>query len=527
MKETKKILTAAVLCTSMIFAGSNSVLAAETYQDIESSALSSLASSLSDVWDSCLSNYEKSSAGSSADITVYIEDAGRAMLGTMAGMDVSWLQSISLNSNVSVENGISAIASSLLLNNTRLCDLNMFMDFQNMAEYIQIPELSDSFIKAPIASDTPEDTEEMQQFMDSYMDLMSDFSSLMPDSSTISTLLDRYGNIIIENMEEGTSVAETVSVDGIGEDCTAYEAFLSERSLASVAEAVLNAAKDDSDIKTLYEQWASSPEFEGNSYEEFQAEINSLIQDISSVDPSELSSDAVLVSKIWTDSEGEIVGRQFSVIDDMETVPVFTWKAPSDENAGALLIEVSADDTSLILTGSGQYEDGLLNGNYIFAIDGVESLDIEAENLEVHPEKSGYYNGILHISFPETGDADMDSLSSFGIDLILRSDAEQENSAFDLTLTTSGVPLATLSVTGGYGEKAGLPDFSSLSQTYDASSDESMTGYLESVSWDLLITNLKGAGLPEDLADQLSAVFEASVDAALYPEETSVDADAA
>lgn len=46
-------------------------------------------------------------------------------------------------------------------------------------------------------------------------------------------------------------------------------------------------------------------------------------------------------------ADNRIVGREFAVIDGAETTPVFTWKAPSDGDTSALLLEITAEDSSL------------------------------------------------------------------------------------------------------------------------------------------------------------------------------------
>ena len=82
---------------------------------------------------------------------------------------------------------------------------------------------------------------------------MFNLTSVLPDSKTLSTLLDRYGNIIIDSFEEGSSVEESVSVDGISEECTAYEGIISEKSAYTIVEKVLTTAKDDEEIKALFD----------------------------------------------------------------------------------------------------------------------------------------------------------------------------------------------------------------------------------------------------------------------------------
>ena len=202
------------------------------------------------------------------------------------------------------------------------------------------------------------------------------------------------------------------------------------------------------------------------------------------------------------------------------------------------MIEISADGSSLTLTGSGKTADGLLNGNYVFAIDGTETVDINVEDLETKPEKPGYYNGTFNLTFPtssetasdETTESAANPLAGFGAVLKLTSDASSETSSLDLTVTTSGAALATLSITGEYSDGVEIPDLASLGKTYDASSDEAMTEYLTDVNWDTFISNAKAAGLPDELALQLEAVLKSAVENATQPieeENTTADDNAA
>ena len=72
-------------------------------------------------------------------------------------------------------------------------------------------------------------------------------------------------------------------------------------------------------------------------------------------------------------------------------------------------------------------------------------------------------------------------LAGFGAVIKLTSDADADTSTLDLTVTTSGAALATLSITGSYGEGVEIPDFASLDKTYDATDDEAMTEYLTEI----------------------------------------------
>ena len=534
MNRTRQILKKAVVTAmgaSLVVSGSSTVFAAGSYQEAEKTALANVVSELPGAWDDYLENYQKSCEGTKGTFTLTVEDTGRALAGAlMGGTDVSWLQSITFDSDITIKDGVEAIVSGLLLNDTKLCDLNVYMDLANMVEYIQIPELSDGYISAPIEGTVTTSegvAENSQEIMSTYMNALSDLSSALPDSETLGTLLDRYGNIIIDHIEEGSSVEESVSVDGISEDCTAYEGTVSEKAVTAMAEGILTAAKDDAEIKGLFEQWAGASNGE-DQYQQFEDAVADMLDSIGSAD-GEVSEDPVFSSKVWVNADNKIVGREFAVIDGAETTPVFTWKAPSDGDTSALLLEITAEDSSLTLTGSGTTSDGLLNGDYIFAIDGTEAADINVENLETKPEKAGYYNGTLNVTFPvaeaDAANTDGESeaasnpLAGFGLVINLKSDASTDSSSIGLTVTTSGAPIATLTISGGYGDGVDIPDLTSLDKTYDGSDDAAMTEYVANINWDTFLANIKAAGVPDELATQLETILTSAVESMTATDE--------
>ena len=534
MNRTRQILKKAVVTAmgaSLVVSGSSTVFAASSYKETEKTALANVVSELPGAWDDYLENYQKSCEGTKGTFTLTVEDTGRALAGAlMGGTDVSWLQSITFDSDITIKDGVEAIVSGLLLNDTKLCDLNFYMDLANMVEYIQIPELSDGYISAPIEGTVTTSegvAENSQEIMSAYMNALSDLSSALPDSETLGTLLDRYGNIIIDHIEEGSSVEESVSVDGISEDCTAYEGTVSEKAVTAMAEGILTAAKDDAEIKGLFEQWAGASNGE-DQYQQFEDAVADMLDSIGSAD-GEVSEDPVFSSKVWVNADNKIVGREFAVIDGAETTPVFTWKAPSDGDTSALLLEITAEDSSLTLTGSGTTSDGLLNGDYIFAIDGTEAADINVENLETKPEKAGYYNGTLNVTFPvaeaDAANTDGESeaasnpLAGFGLVINLKSDASTDSSSIGLTVTTSGAPIATLTISGGYGDGVDIPDLTSLDKTYDGSDDAAMTEYVANINWDTFLANIKAAGVPDELATQLETILTSAVESMTATDE--------
>lgn len=540
MNRTRKLLKkviAVAAASSLIAAGGSTVMAAGSYQEAETAAYDKFVSGVASSWEEYLASYQTAQKGANAKITLNVEDTGRALLGAMTGgMDFSWLQSISLDTNTSLQQGLEALTAAVLLNDSKLCDLNIYMDFAKMAEYIQIPDISEGYLVAPMESS---DVSISDDSMKLYFNLLSDLSSVLPDKDTLSTLLERYGQLVISNMEDGASTDETVSVEGISEDCTVYEGQLSEASTVKMLQDIAKTAKDDKEIKSLFDSWTEAGIATDDQYQEFQTAVDDLLSDSA----DEGADDSTLIySRIWVNNEDKVVGREIGTVDGAETTPVFTWKAPSADGSSALLLEVQADGSSLTLTGSGTSSEGLLTGDYIFAMDGTETMDIHVADLETKPEKTGYYNGKFTLTFPavdteSTGseDATTNPLAGLAVEVNLTSDITTETSQIDLTLTTSGAALATLSISGGYGEGPETKDGDSLTPAYSVDDENDAVEYMKTINWDTLAANATAAGVPEELVSQLQTLLDSAVQNVINPdtaeadttEETTEDTDAA
>ena len=528
MNRTRKLLKkviAVAAASSLIAAGGSTVMAAGSYQEAETAAYDKFVSGVASSWEEYLTSYQTAQKGSNAKITLNVEDTGRALLGAMTGgMDFSWLQSISLDTNTSLQQGLEALTAAVLLNDSKLCDLNIYMDFAKMAEYIQIPDISEGYLVAPMESS---DVNISDDSMKLYFNLLSDLSSVLPDKDTLSTLLERYGQLVISNMEDGASTDETVSVEGISEDCTVYEGQLSEASTVKMLQDIAKTAKDDKEIKSLFDSWTEAGIATDDQYQEFQTAVDDLLSDFA----DEGADDSTLIySRIWVNNEDKVVGREIGTVDGAETTPVFTWKAPSADGSSALLLEVQADGSSLTLTGSGTSSEGLLTGDYIFAMDGTETMDIHVADLETKPEKTGYYNGKFTLTFPAVDTESTDSedtttnpLAGLAVEVNLTSDITTETSQIDLTLTTSGAALATLSISGGYGEGPETKDGDSLTPAYSVDDENDAVEYMKTINWDTLAANATAAGVPEELVSQLQTLLDSAVQNVINPDTAEAD----
>ncbi len=555
MNRSRKImkkLTAAAAASALVLSGTSQVFAA-SYKETEKAALDKLVAGFSAYWDAVMAQYEKGQeTGFNAKMKLTVEETGKAVLGAMVGMDFSWLNTVTMDMTEIIKDGKEAINADILLNDAPVGTMNICMDLANMTEYFQIPELSQNYMAIPlipsmeetIADETgamsEEDIaayqaymEEYQASMETYLKIVSDMTTVLPDTKTLSTLLDRYGNILIENFGDETVTEEALSVEGVSEDCTVYEEILTEQEVLSILREVLTTAKEDQELKGLLDMWSETGGGE-DLYAQLVAGADSALADLPEEGSEEINPEAAMFnSKIWTNAEGKIVGREFGFTDETgtESYPLISWKNPSADGNSALYFELWLDTSSITLTGSGQSGDQGLTGEYLLAFDGVKTVGIGVNNLKSDTEAPGYMNGSFNFSLLDTGtEEEPNPLAAFGLTANIISDAAAQTSQVDFSLTSSGAPVVTLSVTGGYeasGESVEMPDQAVLDAALSVESEEDMTAYAEGLDWTTVLTNLGAAGVPEELINQLQMMLTAPDAAAAEIPETVTEESAA
>lgn len=525
MNHSRKLLKRVIAMTtaaSFVTVGGNTALAEDSYREAETAAYDNFVAGTASLWNDYLENYQKALTGSNAVIDLKLEDTGKLLLGSAAGgMDLSWLNNVSLDTSVSIQKGLEAVKMAVLLNDSRLCDLNAYIDLENLMEYMQVPDISDGYLQISMQN---LDNDLSADSLKESMNLLSDLSTLLPDKDTVSSLLGRYGHLIIDNMEDGLSAQETVSAKGVSEDCTMYEGQIKAANAVEMVRQIAETARDDEEIKSLFDSAAEAGISEEEQYKQFQDALDELLSEVETADETADNSTAIY-SKIWVNGEEKIVGREFGTAEGTEETPVFVWKAPSAGSSSGLLIGLASDGSTVTLTGSGTTENGLLTGDYTLLVNGSNTLAVHVENLETKPEKVGYYNGKFTLTIPTNGseDEEADMLSSFAAEINLTSDPTTETSRIDLSLTISGISLATLSIRGGNTAEVEVPDLDTVTPVYSVEDENDLTEYLKTINWDTLASNAVAAGVPEDLVSQLKLTLESTVENTLNPQPADTE----
>lgn len=518
LRKTTAICTAAILGAAAV---PSTAFAADSYTSIEKNAWVEKAKEMAATYASSIEESQNLiTSGMQSDISLKLEDTGRSLLGFLAPFDVSWLNDITLANTVSFTDGKQGLLMKVLLNDNQICSLEYYLDPESQDIYMRIPELSDKYFKinlkeaaeqqaANIENDieklTPDDTDvdiSTDNFASAYTDsislttsLMSDLKSFAPEASVVETQISKYGSMLFDNVTEGESSQETLTVGDISQDCTVYEGQVSSADAVKTATEILEVSKSDSDIENLLNTWTDTLSSDENLYESFTKSVDQGIDYLKDMDTSDSD---YLTTKIWVDENGRIAGRALEIQEDETTTPILTWQMPENGSDFGYLLSIAADDTNTYsLSGSGQIENDKLNGTYELSVAGSTTAAIEVKDYDTASAKEGNLNGNYTITFPSSDSEGASFASDFAIVLDLNS--EKDSGAVALSVESSGSTLGTLSITSGAGENIEIPDLTSLKDVYDGNNTDDMNAYAATLDYTSLLDNLAKAGVPDEV----------------------------
>lgn len=520
-KKAIAVLAAIILGVGTAPAG---VMAADSYKEAEKETFQKFLEDFAASYGESMANYDNAIAGSAADITVNLDDAGKALLGMLAPVDVSWLQDAKFSMRVGMaENKMSELMD-LYVNDTKICSLEYYLDMETMDVYMKIPELVDGYIKvnieeeAELAEEAAEGLEEETEdgisitFSTEPGDLadtadtlafMNGIQENLPDAETVKTLLDRYGTILLDNVADGTSSTETLSAGGVDQECTALEGIISEKEGVSMIKEILSTAKADEELKNLIESWTAGMDSEEFSYDKFLESIEKMEAELE--EDTEEPSEEGFVSKIWLDAEGQVAGRQISLRDETGSAePLITWASPKQDTGCGFRMEINGGDSVITAEGSGELTGDLLSGTYSVLIDDMV-LNIDVKDYDTAAMEEGTLNGTYTLSIaPAAQEGSEESYNPFaGLELAAGFEGDKENSSFTLTLMSAGTAFGSINVSGSVADAVPYAEITDADKIYDAANDEDGEALAADMNLDVITENLIAAGMPEDFIENL------------------------
>ena len=519
MKNRK--ITAIILASLMgISAVPATAWAADSYKETEKAAFAKAIQEMGADYAQDLAQIGDGAVKGNAEIKLSLDDGGKAILGMLTPVDISWLEDASMDTKVNLNEGTMIETMDVKVNGTKICTIEYYFDTENSEIYMRIPELNEGYIKMNMEQMTQEAEAEMEEEgMDSSfstsMDLAdamnSYFSTLdnLPEADALTSILTRYSDIIFDNVTDGENPGTQSSAAGdVSQELTVLEGHVTQAEAQPMFQQILDTAKTDEELKGLIESWTEAMNDPEYSYDTFLQAIEDLEKDLDGeIDESDTSG---FVLRAWVDDNGEVVGREVLADDGEQEESLFRYLCTTDGDQRGFSFTMGSDEDSVGLYGSGTLSGDVLSGTYTFTSGGEDAAVIEVADYDTKAVENGIWKGTYTISGAPIEDEDGNSYDPFGgMQLIFTTDGKDENNMeWNLTLAANGVSLGALSITGGNeGEDLEAVDFASLTDVYDFSNDADVEKFGEDVNMDTITANLTSAGMPDGW---LESVMEAA-----------------
>ena len=517
----KRKITAIILASLMgISAVPATAWAADSYKETEKAAFAKAIQEMGADYAQDLAQIGDGAVKGNAEIKLSLDDGGKAILGMLTPVDISWLEDASMDTKVNLNEGTMIETMDVKVNGTKICTIEYYFDTENSEVYMRIPELNEGYIKMNMEQMTQEAEAEMEEEgMDSSfstsMDLAdamnSYFSTLdnLPEADALTSILTRYSDIIFDNVTDGENPGTQSSAAGdVSQELTVLEGHVTQAEAQPMFQQILDTAKTDEELKGLIESWTEAMNDPEYSYDTFLQAIEDLEKDLDGeIDESDTSG---FVLRAWVDDNGEVVGREVLADDGEQEESLFSYLCTTDGDQRGFSFTMGSDEDSVGLYGSGTLSGDVLSGTYTFTSGGEDAVVIEVADYDTKAVENGIWKGTYTISGAPIEDEDGNSYDPFGgMQLIFTTDGKDENNVeWNLTLAANGVSLGALSITGGNeGEDLEAVDFASLTDVYDFSNDADVEKFGEDVNMDTITANLTSAGMPDGW---LESVMEAA-----------------
>lgn len=378
----------------------------EYYQRVEKNSIRSMLDAAEE-GDGLFDLYQEAAQTRAAGGTQYMEEKLQLSLDTAvlgddlldliedeAGVDVSWFRNVGMYVSAATEDSRVGGTVIAFLNDTDIIDADVVIDTDDGAFYFGVPQLSDKLAELNM--------EDMGY--EGYADALAasqELTALLTDRELMSTLVERYSEIIVKDLTKVDKGAQELSAGDLSGKYTALEVTIDGKAQLKIAKDVLNKLKFDAEFEKLaiaYFKAQAMSEAEAN--EAFDVEvldwINKTLDELEGTDASELKNEIRMT--VYVDALGKVCGREIELLEDGEETGFYSYalvRKGLDYGARLMLRQTDEwgdyrEDNSYTVNGGGKLSlKGELDGSFelfVKSISGLEAVqqtvDIKAADLE-------------------------------------------------------------------------------------------------------------------------------------------------
>lgn len=447
------------------------------------------------------------------------EDATTALSKMVSGpgprLDLDWLHSIVLQTNVDESELLTQTELAVGLNDTRIISLQVIGDVANNIGYLRVPEMSDTYLRTGLGSvdvyslfQTPTvDAAALQALMDK-----------LPDADEMTRIANKYLSLFFSQPDTVKRTTETVTIEGISQTMTVLTVTMDATQFRDACIAVLEAAQEDMQLKQIvgvfleciqqmYGQDSAAAVYAGiPTAEEVWKQIPATIAQYKNMPTS---TQPALTYRVYVDSQNNVYGRSFAAPKDNES-----WSFLCLGNANHFAVEFRQDNAyeKLTVTGSGNLE----TSSFRMCIDGQPVACVDVLSLDMAAMQQGELMGTFRIYPSEEFWNEMKTglqgspIAELWGDTMPEIQLVYSSACMEMTLQAGQKMIArvTTELKEKEAEQVSIPTdaMDANDPRFDATVD------LEGV-WE----NLRAAGMPQEYVDALRQQWEAMLTAMQGP----------
>lgn len=516
---------------------------------VEAETVDTLSDTISKGYGNAINGYKEILSGdkyTNTTISLEVGDVVREMLISAIpetdSVDVAHLMSLLDGTSISIGGGKTGdafqMAIGLGLGGKHILDVAMILDMVNQEAFAAVPTLSDLYLDvSQIFDEANIDSDSLAA-----VDQLTSVIDALPSEEVVNKLLAKYIQLALDQFDDVSKDSDTIKVGGIEEKVTVLETKITEKAVMKAGEAILDAVKDDKDVKDIIIKLGNAiGELNGEEdygeelYEEFSDSLDSMSGESASAyargtgtalggaydadeddyndEPPTMSveEESYVVLTDYVNGSHEIIGRKLSTHFDGEKQDMVYYATTKKGNNFAFTLEVQGTE---VVSGKGTDNKGVINGSFDIIVEDQDVATVKVSDFNSNGIKEGNLKGSFTVTLSE------DIMEQLIDEVDLPADVTSALSLLDCSLQID----VETSVTGGYirialcngsknllgikvetaftDEKVSVPEADKV-----VDMDE-IDQWLESVDISELVNNLKKAGFPSELLDMLEAAFE-------------------
>ena len=310
-------------------------------------------------------------------MTITLNDYVLNLASALTGMNnLSWLQHIGMTATVSMqeemmESNLSVmLGEEAMLSASPLVSLQTIYDLNKEMVYVQIPELSKSYMGMQFANMENAQIPNIQEWYD-----------VMLTEEEIQKLIQRYSTIFLANVQLVEKSESVVTALDLTKDVYALTVTLDATTMKTAFLDVIEEAKEDKVILEFLQNFdniAANAEF--SFYNSF---MNVLEKSEAELIAWNVENETeYLLMQVYVDERGTICGRDVSLCAASGETEVFSYAFVQDGTSIALE-GIFHGSINCSVNGTGKIKKNTVEGELVCSVNGEKFLQIDLENFKL------------------------------------------------------------------------------------------------------------------------------------------------